>query len=149
MGTEIPGRLRFGVLGPLAAWRDGEPLALGGARQRALLALLLLHANELVTVEALVEALFGEERSDGTVNAVRVAVSRLRRLLEAGEENEVLQTRPRGYMLCAAPEQLDVAMFERRLARGGSGWRPGMQSALPNVCGRGLRCGAARRWRTW
>ena len=54
MGPE--GRWWFGVLGPLEASRDGAPVRLGGERQRALLALLLVHANELVTVDQLVEA---------------------------------------------------------------------------------------------
>jgi hypothetical protein len=57
VASEIPGRLRFGVLGPLAVWRDGEPVRLGGERQRALLALLLIQANELVGVETLIEPL--------------------------------------------------------------------------------------------
>jgi WD40 repeat protein/DNA-binding SARP family transcriptional activator len=83
-----------------------------------LLALLLVHANELVTTDHLVDQLFVGEGSEGGVNAVRVAVSRLRRLLDGGEEDGVLVTRPGGYVLQARPEQLDVARFEALLADG-------------------------------
>ena len=81
MGTVVAGRWQFGVLGPLQAVRGGEPVRLGGERQRVLLALLLMRPNELVRVEQLAEELFGEQRRDGAVNAVQVAVSRLRRVL--------------------------------------------------------------------
>jgi DNA-binding SARP family transcriptional activator len=118
MGIDMAGRLHFRVLGPLEAWRDGEPIRLGGSRQRALLALLLIRANELVTTDQLVEQLFGEERSDTAVNAVRVAVSRLRRLLDSAGDGTVLQTRPGGYVLTVDAEQLDAAMFERLLSAG-------------------------------
>jgi WD40 repeat protein/DNA-binding SARP family transcriptional activator len=114
---EVSG-LEFRVLGPLEAWRGGEQLRVGGERQRGLLALLLVHANELVRTEQLVDQLFGGEQSDGGVNAVRVAVSRLRRLLDGGQGNGVLVTRPGGYVLHARPEQLDVARFEQLLADG-------------------------------
>ncbi len=83
MATSATTDLRFRLLGPLGgSVKDGEPLHLGGERQRGLLALLLLHANELVTTEQLVEQLFGADASDASVRAVRVAVSRLRRLLD-------------------------------------------------------------------
>lgn len=73
--TSRTGRLEFRVLGPLEVVRDGEPLKLAGARRRTLLALLLLRANKVVTIEILVEDLFGEQRSESAVDAVRVAVS--------------------------------------------------------------------------
>ncbi len=110
--------LEFRVLGPLEAWRDGRRLGLGGERQRGLLALLLLHANELVTTERLVDQLIDGEVSEGGVNAVRVAVSRLRRLLEHGHDDGVLVTRPGGYVLKALSDQLDVGRFERLLSDG-------------------------------
>jgi WD40 repeat protein/DNA-binding SARP family transcriptional activator/energy-coupling factor transporter ATP-binding protein EcfA2 len=94
------------------------PIRLGGERQRALLALLLVHANELITTDRLVEQLFGAELSDGAVGAVRVAVSRLRRLLENGGGESVLATAPGGYVLRTEPEQLDIAVFERLLREG-------------------------------
>ncbi len=71
-----------------------------------------------MTIEALVEALFGGEESESAVNAVRVAVSRLRRLLESAEDGRVVQTRSGGYVLRAEPELLDVAVFEQLLRDG-------------------------------
>lgn len=118
MGAVVIGTLRFGVLGPLEVLRDGQPLRLGGERQRALLALLLLHANELVANEQLVEQLFPGPSSEGQVSRLYVAISRLRRLLEGGEGGEVLVTRPGGYVLMTEPGGLDVDRFERLLAEG-------------------------------
>jgi WD40 repeat protein/DNA-binding SARP family transcriptional activator len=119
MRAQAMAALRFGILGPLAASWDGEALDLGGARQRALLAILLVHANEMVSTERLVEQLFDGSRSAGSVNAVQVAVSRLRRTLPAGG-GELLLTRPGGYVLELEREQLDAAVFERTLEEGRS-----------------------------
>lgn len=116
MGAVLTATLRFGILGPLEVTRDGQRLRLGGERQRALLALLLLHANELVATEQLIDHLFGEEPSEGAVNAIYVAVSRLRRLFQNAGADEVLQTRPGGYLLVTEPGALDVEEFEARLA---------------------------------
>jgi DNA-binding SARP family transcriptional activator/DNA-binding CsgD family transcriptional regulator len=119
MGTVVAGRWQFGVLGPLEASCGGEPARLGGERQRVLLALLLAHGNELMTPDQLVELLFGERRRDAAVNAVQVAVSRLRRVLAAGDRGDgVLHSRPGGYLLRLEPGQLDAAVFERLLGEG-------------------------------
>ena len=118
MGDEPRGSLQFRMLGPLEAWRGDMPLRLGGERQRALLALLLVHANELVRTEQLVDQLLGEAVSDSALNTARVAVSRLRRVLENGDADGVLLTRPGGYLLKAGPEQLDAARFERLQSEG-------------------------------
>lgn len=118
MGSELPGGLWFGVLGPLSASRDGEPLSLAGPRQRSLLALLLLHANELVRVDQLIDALFGGRRAEGDMNAVRVAISRLRHVLRDGEDAVVLRTHLGGYVLAAGPDEFDLARFERLLREG-------------------------------
>ena len=116
MATSATTELRFRLLGPLEVLRDGEPLHLGGERQRGLLALLLVHANELVTTEQLAEQLFGAGASEASVRAVRVAVSRLRRLLD----DETLVTRPGGYVVHADSSQLDVAEFEALVLEGRS-----------------------------
>ena len=136
MGTA--GRLVFGVLGPLEVRRDGAAVRLGGMRQRALLALLVMRANELVRVEELVDQLFGAERSDVAVNTVRVAVSRLRRLLGNGDTDSVLGTRPGGYVLQADPEQLDLAGFERLLVEGRRLLSAGQASAAAARLGEAL-----------
>src|SRR5581483_7021251 len=120
MGSEVAVGLQFRILGPLEVWRDGEVLSVGGERQRALLALMLVHANELLGSDRLVDALSGEQRTEATVNALRVAISRLRRALGAGAGEQVLLTRPGGYVLQIEPRQLDAAQFEALLgdARG-------------------------------
>ncbi len=99
MATSATTRLQFRLLGTLEVLRDGESLSLGGERQRGLLAVLLLHANELVTTEHLAEQLFGPEASEASIRAVRVAVSRLRRLLG----DETLETGPGGYLARVDP----------------------------------------------
>ncbi len=118
MGTDVRALLRFRVLGPLEASREGKSIRLGGERQRALLALLLVHTNELVSTEQLIEQLFSGESSDGAANAVYAAVSRLRRVLESRDGGGVLVTCPGGYRLELGPEQLDAGVFERLLAEG-------------------------------
>ncbi len=119
MVTVVAGRWQFGVLGPLEASCGGEPVRLGGERQRVLLGVLLARVNELVTVEQLADQLFGQRRRDGAVNAVQVAVSRLRRTLtDVNGEEVVLLSRPGGYVLRVEPGQLDAAVFERLLGDG-------------------------------
>jgi DNA-binding SARP family transcriptional activator/WD40 repeat protein len=100
--------IEFRVLGPLEVARGGRRLPLGGERQHALLALLLLRANEVVPSERILDELFRDAARD-PANALQVAISRLRRSLEDG----VLETRPRGYLLHAGAEELDAARFER------------------------------------
>jgi WD40 repeat protein/DNA-binding SARP family transcriptional activator len=116
MRAEATAVLRFEILGPLSALRDDEPLRLGGSRQRALLALLLVHANELVSTERIVEQLFGPDHGEGKPNAVYVAISRLRRAL--GDDGELIRTCRGGYKLELEPERLDAARFERSLDEG-------------------------------
>ena len=118
LASETGSGLRFGVLGPLEVWLDGVPVRLGGGRQRALLGMLLVRANELVRVEELVEQLFDEPQADRAVHALRVAVSRLRAVLESAGGRSVLVTRTGGYVLVVEPGQLDSAEFERALSDG-------------------------------
>jgi predicted ATPase/DNA-binding SARP family transcriptional activator len=109
MGSDAVARLQFRMLGPLEVACDGERLNVGGDRQRTLLALLLVRANELVTKDRLIEELFAGQASASAVNALRVAVSRLRQTL--GTEGG-LQTQPGGYVLRVAADQLDAEQFE-------------------------------------
>jgi DNA-binding SARP family transcriptional activator len=99
----------FRILGPLEV-RDGDrQLALGGTRQRALLGLLLLHANEVVSSDRLVDELWGE--AEGS-KALQVAVSRLRKVIGP----DLLVTRSPGYELRVAPGELDLHRFEALVA---------------------------------
>src|SRR6266511_1208688 len=104
----------YRVLGPLEV-RDGEEsLPLAGAKQRALLALLLLHANRVLSLDRRIDELWGDEPPATAVTGLQVYVSRLRKLLPAG----ALLTRPPGYLLAVEPDELDLRRFERLLAEG-------------------------------
>jgi WD40 repeat protein/DNA-binding SARP family transcriptional activator/tRNA A-37 threonylcarbamoyl transferase component Bud32 len=100
--------MRFQVLGPLEAWEGGGRLALGGPKQRLVLAHLLLRANQVVPADRLIDQVWGEEPPDAARSALQAYVSRLRRSLGAGR----LRGRPPGYVLGAAPEEVDVLQFE-------------------------------------
>ncbi len=115
----VEAKLEFRLLGPVEVSHGGEPLKLGGERQRALLALLLLHANEVVSTDRLVDSLFGEDAGPTSVNALQAAVSRLRRVLEnGGTPDAELVTSLGGYSLQVPPDQIDASSFERLLADG-------------------------------
>src|SRR5262245_59120975 len=130
--------LEFGLLGPLEVRRDGSPVPLRGRRQRALLALLLLHANEIVPSERLIEELFADATPAGAPNALHAAVSRLRRQLDCADA--VLVTRPGGYAVEASPGQLDVA--------GSSGYSPKDAQPWPTAIPRLQPQSCAERWRS-
>src|SRR5262245_14778952 len=93
--SRLEGRrqMDFGVLGPLEAWDEGRELPLGGPRPRALLAVLLMHANEVVPSDLLIDDLWGEDSPEDAAAALRVNVSRLRKALS----QDVLVTRSPGY----------------------------------------------------
>jgi DNA-binding SARP family transcriptional activator len=112
----------FRILGPIEVFDGERPLALGGARQRALLGMLLLHAGEVVSSDRLIEELWPGERGEDASGALQVAVSRLRKSLqparEVGTASRLLVTRPPGYGLLAAPESIDAKRFEALAERG-------------------------------
>src|SRR5688500_2772929 len=113
----------FRILGPLEALDEGRAIALGGSRQRALLALLLLHANETLTTDRLIDELWGERPPANAAKTVQMQVSRLRKALAAGADDGsagVVVTRERGYELMLDPERLDSHRFERLVAEGRS-----------------------------
>ena len=113
----------FRILGPLEVLDEGRPVALGGSRQRALLALLLVHVNETLTTERLVDELWGEHPPAKAAKTVQMQLSRLRKALagEAGNGSAaVVVTRERGYELVLDPERLDAQRFERLVAEGRS-----------------------------
>ena len=105
-------QFEFRLLGPLEAVEDDRPLALGGVKQRALLAVLLLHANQVVSSDRLIDEVWGESPPATAGKIVQVYVSRLRKQL--GEAR--LLTRPPGYLLHVDPAELDLARFERLVA---------------------------------
>ncbi len=116
--------MRFGILGPLqAVGDDGLELALGGRMPRAVLALLLLRANEVVSSDQLVEGLWAGAPPASGAKGLQVHVSRLRRALAAGHsdpDGERLVTTAGGYVLRVGPEELDVQRCERLIGEGRS-----------------------------
>src|SRR5262249_4418386 len=103
------------ILGPLEVIEDGCPLVLGGARQRALLAILLTRVNEVVSTDRLIDGLWGEHPPRTALNTLQYFVSRLRKALGADR----IVTRAPGYLARVAPGELDLERFERLVEAGG------------------------------
>jgi DNA-binding SARP family transcriptional activator/class 3 adenylate cyclase/tetratricopeptide (TPR) repeat protein len=109
--------LEFRLLGSLEVLRgDGQPAALGGAKQRALLAALLLRANEVVPTTSLIDELWGEHPPATAGRRVQELVSRMRAAL--GSAGHRLTTRPPGYMLEIGAEELDADRCQRLYVQG-------------------------------
>jgi len=105
----------FRILGPLEVIGPTGPVALGGAKRRSMLAVLLLHANQPVSAERLALALWGEDAPRTAVKTVHVHISRLRAALA---DESLLTTTPAGYRLLVAPGELDLDRFERLAQEG-------------------------------
>jgi DNA-binding SARP family transcriptional activator len=108
--------MRFRVLGPLEVEAEDGPVLLGGPKERLLLALLLTRPNQVVSVEALIGGLWGDQPPPTAARTLQSHVKRLRRVLEPdrvrGAAGQVLVTRQPGYLLRVAPGALDAARFE-------------------------------------
>jgi YVTN family beta-propeller protein len=106
--------MEFRILGPLEIVDGERLLELRGSKKRALLAILLLHTNEVVSRERLLEDLWGDRRPETAATALHGYVSQLRKLLEPGSngDHRVLLTRPPGYELRLHPDQLDLERFQ-------------------------------------
>jgi DNA-binding SARP family transcriptional activator len=102
--------LEFRVLGPLEVVGDDGPIQLGGPKQRATLAILLLNANRVVSVERLADDLYAGEAPVTAVNQVQRQISALRKALGS---SSAIETRSPGYVIRLAPDQLDLGRFER------------------------------------
>ncbi len=107
--------MEFRILGPLEVGLDGPPFAAKGRKPRALLALLLLHRNETVPADRLIDDLWGESPPATAANTLQVYVSQLRKLVE-----DRLVREGAGYRLRVQPGELDAERFERMAAEGAS-----------------------------
>ncbi|GAA3169622.1 BTAD domain-containing putative transcriptional regulator [Nonomuraea roseoviolacea subsp. carminata] len=124
--------MRISILGPLEVEGDEGPVAVGGVRLRALLALLALEAGRTVTTERLIDALWPHEPPANAANALQTLVKRLRAALRP---YEAVESRPGGYALAVEPDDVDALRF-RRTARSGEGlelWRGPALADLTSV----------------
>jgi DNA-binding SARP family transcriptional activator len=114
--------MRFRLLGSIDVVDGDRAVGVGGGRQRALLAALLLRPNEVVSTERLIGELWGEHRTETATTALHGLVSTLRKALEDARSAEaaptVIVTRESGYMLCVDEGDIDAVEFERLLASG-------------------------------
>ena len=109
--------MQFGILGPLEVSDEGRRVEIGGHKQRALLASLLLHANEVVSLDRLIDELWGETPPPTAAKTLQAQVSRLRRSLNGDEDPAAhmlgpLETRGHGYLLKVEPGQVDADRFQ-------------------------------------
>jgi predicted ATPase/DNA-binding SARP family transcriptional activator len=110
----------FRVLGSVAVEHEGRSLPLAGHKQRALLALLLLHANEVASRDVLIDELWGAQPPPSALHSLEVYVSRLRKIV-----GKRLHTHAAGYVLAVEPGELDSRRFEDLLAKGRASLRAG------------------------
>lgn len=137
--------MEFRILGPLEAVNDsGTIAALGGPRHRTLLAALLVHAGRAVSTDRLIEVIWGATPPKSATEMLQVRVSELRKLLslEQSSKEDLLITRPPGYLIHVAPDELDSRRFEQLLASG----RQALDGGEPAVAARHLRAAVAL-WR--
>src|SRR5438034_5698842 len=106
--------MNFGILGPLEVRGDRGELPIGGGKQRALLALLLIHPNESLSTDTLIDQLWADEPPPTAAKILQNYVSQLRRVL--GDDR--LQTQARGYALRVEPGELDLDRFRQRFEEG-------------------------------
>jgi DNA-binding SARP family transcriptional activator len=107
--------MEFRILGSLEVHDGDRPVALPGPRQRGLLMLLLLNANQVVSSDRLIDELWSHEAPESAAAALQASVSRLRKALGGG--SELLATVAPGYVLRVRPEQLDLQRYEALVAQ--------------------------------
>ena len=113
--------MQFRLLGPLEVVDEGRSIEVGHGKRRSLLAVLLLHPNEVISAERLIDALWGERPPATAAKSLHVYVSQLRRELgrdAASVNGGVLVTRGNGYVACVGADDIDTQRFERTLADG-------------------------------
>ncbi|GGV29244.1 SARP family transcriptional regulator [Streptomyces longisporoflavus] len=124
----------YRLLGPVEAGREGRRLSLGGPKPRALLAALLLEPGRVVSVDALIDAIWGERPPDTARSLIQSYVSALRRALSA----DAIETRPPGYLVHADAARVDRNEFERLCARGRQAAADGDHAAAARLLGDAL-----------
>lgn len=105
--------MEFRLLGPMEVVADGNPVAIGASRQEIALALLLLEANHVVSIDRLVDGMWGVTPPRSARSQVHITISALRRLVGPA----LITTRPPGYLIQVPPEACDLTLFQRLAAR--------------------------------
>jgi len=125
------------ILGPLEVRDASENRALGGPKQRAVLAILALHVNEVVSTEMLVDGVWGTDASERAFNAVQVYVSRLRKIINWQRDDAAgavrLHRKSPGYVLQLETDALDLARFQRLAQQGTSSLRQAPEVAAARL----------------
>ncbi len=108
----------FRILGSLEVSAGGVVVDLGPPKQRALFAILLLHAGEIVPIDRLIDLLWGENPPRTAGHSIQIYMSDLRKAIESLDGRRILATRPPGYQLDADPASIDCRQFERLVKEG-------------------------------
>ena len=129
----------YRILGPVEASAGGRSLPLGGPRQLKLFAFFLLHANRVVSSDALIDAVWGSQRS-GADKRLQMAIARLRKALEPlnGSGEPVVRTAAGGYLLSVGPGELDAEVFATDVREGRRALGAGDADRAVGVLGEGL-----------
>ena len=134
--------MKFSVLGPLEVVDQGSPISLGSAKQRLLLAALLVHANTVVSADRLADILWGDAPPLDAAATLQNYVSRVRAALEPGRGSRgagtVLLTRSPGYLLRTRQDEVDASRFEQLVAEGRVALREGDQAGAAKRLGEAL-----------
>src|SRR3954470_18972624 len=105
--------MQFRLLGPLEVFTDDGSVDIGSGKRRALLANLLIHANEVVSAERLIDELWDEHPPATAAKSVQVYVSQLRKALSTN--GKLLATRGSGYLISVQADEVDALLFEKGL----------------------------------
>ena len=118
------GSVRFQLFGPLGVDSEAESVDLGPPKQRAVLAVLLLHANEIVSTDRIIDLIWGSPPRTAE-HSVQIYISNLRKVLSDGSQTGLIETRPPGYVLKVSPDAVDALRFERMVREGLAAVRAG------------------------
>lgn len=130
--------MRYRLLGSLQVDTEQGPVELGPPKQRSVLAVLLLNANEIVPTDRIIDLVWGESPPRTAGHSVQIYISDLRKALANGSQSEVIETRPPGYVLNVPPDSIDALRFQRLVREGlaavrsgdAAGGRPKLERAL-------------------
>lgn len=110
--------MEFCILGHLEVSANGRPVQLGGARERTVLAMLLLEADHVIPVERLIDAVWGDDPPATSRGQIQICISNLRRRILAGGGEDLIETRRPGYLLRVPAGTLDLHRFEAEVLKG-------------------------------